>query len=173
MDALDQTIESHQHQIYATAYCLLGDRADAEDVTQEVLVRLWKNHGKLDRNRLKAWLIRVTRNACIDVIRRRKRDAEVVHRDASAQSVDAVPSDCAGAHVSLELSERGSRVAAGLRALSEPYRSIVVLREIQGMTYEEVGQALDLPVNTVKVYLHRGRRRLRDALREASTHEES
>jgi len=172
MNALDQAIESHQHQIYATAYCLLRDRAEAEDVTQEVLVRLWRNHARLDPVRLKAWLIRVTRNVCIDVMRRRKRDDAALHRDAGLQAVASLPLDRAPAHSVLELSELGSRVAAALDALSEPYRSIVVLREVPGMSYEEVGQALDLPLNTVKVYLHRGRRRLRDALREARTHGE-
>ena len=172
MDGLDQTIESHRHRIFAFAYCLLGNRAEAEDVTQEVLVRLWRSHTRLDRTRIKAWLTSVTRNACIDALRRRDRDPAAPAPAPSLQRVDAVPSQADPAHASLELSELGERVAAALHALSEPYRSIVVLREIQGMTYDEIARALDLPLNTVKVYLHRGRRRLRDALREARQHGE-
>jgi RNA polymerase sigma-70 factor (ECF subfamily) len=74
-------------------------------------------------------------------------------------------SEDANPESALVLSEAGRQVKRALDELAEPYKTVVVLREIQGMTYEKVSQALEMPLNTVKVYLHRGRRKLREALR--------
>jgi RNA polymerase sigma-70 factor (ECF subfamily) len=165
MENVEEAIESHKHQVFTFAYRFLGDRAEAEDVTQEVLVRLWKHHAALEHERVKAWLIRVTRNACLDVARKRKRHRAVGDRGGYENAIDTVASDGPHPESALVLSEVGKQVKDALDDLAEPYKTVVVLREIQGMTYDEVSQALEMPLNTVKVYLHRGRRKLRDALR--------
>ena len=166
MENVEKTIESHKHQVFTFAYRFLDDRAEAEDVTQEVLVRLWKHHATLDPSRVKAWLIRVTRNACLDVTRKRKRRRALGDRGNYENAIEVVASEEPHPESALVLSEVGKQVKAALDDLAEPYKTVVVLREIQGMTYDEVSQALEMPLNTVKVYLHRGRRKLRDALRE-------
>ncbi len=165
MENVEEAIETHKHQVFTFAYRFLGDRAEAEDVTQEVLVRLWKHHSDLDRGRVKAWLIRVTRNACLDVTRKRKRIRAVRDHGGYENAIDVVASEEPHPESALMLSEVGKQVKAALDDLAEPYKTVVVLREIQGMTYDEVSQALEMPLNTVKVYLHRGRRKLREALR--------
>jgi RNA polymerase sigma-70 factor (ECF subfamily) len=166
MENVEKAIDTHKHQIFTFAYRFLGDRAEAEDVTQEVLVRLWKHHAALDPGRVKAWLIRVTRNACLDVTRKRKRQPVLGGRSDFDNPIELAVSEQTPADTALVLSEVGRQVKRALDDLAEPYKTVVVLREIQGMTYDEVSQALDMPLNTVKVYLHRGRRKLRDALRE-------
>jgi RNA polymerase sigma factor (sigma-70 family) len=165
MESVEETIESHKHRIFTFAYRFLGDQAEAEDVTQEVLVRLWNHHATLDPGRVTAWLIRVTRNACLDVTRKRTRHRALGHREGYEQAVDNAVSEDANPESALVLSEAGRQVKRALDELAEPYKTVVVLREIQGMTYEEVSQALEMPLNTVKVYLHRGRRKLRETLR--------
>jgi RNA polymerase sigma-70 factor (family 1) len=166
MENLEKVIESNKHHVFAFAYSFLGDRAEAEDVTQEVLVRLWKNHATLDASRVKAWLIRVTRNACLDVTRRQKRHRTLAQRGSHEDANAALALQGKHPESALRLTQVGQQVKAALDELAEPYRSVVQLREIQGMTYDEVSQALEIPLNTVKVHLHRGRRKLREALRE-------
>ena len=172
MEAIEETIETHKHQVFTFAFRFLGNRAEAEDVTQEVLIRLWKNHAKIDPGRVKAWLARVTRNACIDVGRKRTRDRALLAREEQGQTVEWQVLRNAHPESIAQLSELGRWVKRGLDGLKEPYKTVIVLREIQGMTYEEVGQALEMPINSVKVNLHRGRKKLREALREERTNAE-
>jgi RNA polymerase sigma-70 factor (ECF subfamily) len=153
--AFEKIADRHRDRIFTYACYVLGDRDDAEDVTQEVLVRLWKNLDSLEEPRVFPWLLHVTRNACIDALRRRRTYRAVVASDPEGDMMARVPSP---------------HVERALQELSEPYRSIVILREIQDLRYEEICEALGLPLNTVKVYLHRGRRKLREKLREFASH---
>ncbi len=143
---------------------MLGSREDAQDVTQDVLIRLWRSGDELDVERALPWLMRVTRNACVDALRHRKTVRAVVAVEADP---DRVPHGEGSPDEHLERADDLETVTAALEQLAEPYRSIVILREIQGMKYEEISGAMDLPLNTVKVYLHRGRKQLRDVLEEA------
>jgi RNA polymerase sigma factor (sigma-70 family) len=166
MQHFGDIVEKYRHQIYTLSYYYLGNREDAEDVTQDVLMRLWKNWKKVDDRRLQAWLVRVAKNACIDTARKRERYRAIVAEGdydvASARAVDAQHDPGAPA----ELSDLQEQLKLALAKINEPYRSIIILREIQQMTYTEISEALEIPLNTVKVYLHRGRRLLRDQLRE-------
>ena len=167
MDGLERTVEMHKDRVFRFAYCFLGDRAEAEDVTQEVLVRLWRSHAKVDGSRLGAWLMRVTRNLCIDAVRARTRERALMAGERALRAIEASPAAARQPESAVELSELAERVKRALEVLAEPYRTVVVLREIQGMSYDELSEALGMPLNTIKVYLHRARRRLRDELREA------
>lgn len=166
-------IEQYRHLIYTLSYYYLGKSEDAEDVTQEVLVRLWKNWHKVERNNLQPWLVRVTRNACVDMVRKRKSYRAVVAEEgyelATARAVDGQPNP----RSLLETSDLRQQLKLALSRLAEPYRSVVIMREIQEMTYAEISEALELPINTVKVHLHRGRRMLREQLRERVKNEEA
>lgn len=168
--AFQESVDRYRDRVFTFACYCLGQRDDAEDVTQEVLVRLWKNWESIDVERLEPWLIHVTRNACIDVIRKRKTYSALVAPDpegesmARAQSLAPSPSDSA------ETSDFQEHLERALRDIAEPYRSIVILREIQDYRYEEISEALGMPLNTIKVYLHRGRRKLRERLREYVNH---
>ncbi|MFQ5511203.1 MAG: RNA polymerase sigma factor [Candidatus Krumholzibacteriia bacterium] len=164
-------VDQHRHRVYTFAYYSLGNREEAEDVTQEVLVRLWKNREELNTATLGAWIRRVTRNACIDAVRRRRAyRTRVVATGDGEDSLSGVSAEPAPDRA-VETSELRATIRSALSSLHEPYRSIVILREIQDMKYEQISESLELPLNTVKSYLHRGRRMLRDKLGGTLDHE--
>jgi RNA polymerase sigma factor (sigma-70 family) len=164
-------VDEHRDRVFTYAYYSLGNREEAEDVTQEVLLRLWRYWDQVEETHLRAWLNRVTRNACIDVARRRRAyTARVVSGACGGEVVDGVSSE-PWPDARAEASDARALIRAALAKLDEPYRSVVILREVQDMKYDEIGKSLDLPLNTVKSYLHRGRRMLRERLSEMMTHD--
>lgn len=157
-----------QHRVYAFACYLLGDADEAADVTQEVLIRLWRHRERVDETRMLPWLLRVTRNACIDALRRRRvQPAQAGRSDVLELTATDAPSPADAA----EQLDFQVRLQQALDRLHEPYRSIVLLREVQELKYEEISEALELPLGTVKVYLHRARKMLREALKEVTNRE--
>ncbi len=162
-------VTTYRHRIYGYACHYLGDAEEAADVTQDVLVRLWKNRDGIDEEHALAWLLRVTRNACVDVLRRRSAYRKRVETSSEMTNVHADPAPGPDREASSNLFQE--KLISALETLGEPYKSIVILREIEEYTYEEICAALDLPLNTVKVYLHRARKALRKQLTEVSHHE--
>lgn len=166
MTGFDSAVEQHQRRIFSFAYYLLHNREEAEDVTQEVLLRLFRHRRKVEPERMGAWLLRVTRNACYDLLRQRRtrnrHTTEIDEEVALELPDDDTPSPEAQAGTAAF--RRGLEEA--LRELSEPYRSVLILREIQGLKYREIADTLEMPLNTVRVNLHRGRRQLRERLHE-------
>jgi len=160
----NETVHQHRHRIYGIAIHYMKDADDAADVTQDVFVTLWKHRDELDDGRVLGWLLRVARNACIDAWRKRRTREGVFDSDT-----ERVECASAGVH-SPERETRASlfreRLEEALATLDEPYRSIVVFRELHEYKYNEIADALDLPLNTVKVYLHRARKALRKELGE-------
>lgn len=157
--------ERYRDRVYTFALYNLQRPEEAEDVTQDVLIKLWKHHEGVDPERLGAWVMRVARNACIDVVRKRQTYGAVFAREVEvevAANFTAVEPD---AEKSVERLEFRKELEDALAELEDPFRSIVIMREIQDMKYNEIADALEIPLNTVKVYLHRGRRMLRDALK--------
>jgi RNA polymerase sigma-70 factor (ECF subfamily) len=161
-------VDQYRDRVYTFALYSLGNDEDAQDVTQEVLIRLWQHLSDLDESTLPAWIIRVTRNACVDSARKRSAYARrVAAGDALSEGVSMEP----GPDMIVEASEFRGQIQVALTRIREPYRSVVILREIQDMRYEEIADAVDLPINTVKSYLHRGRRMLREELRDVVKHD--
>lgn len=151
-------VDTYEDRIRRIARSYLNDDAEAQDVTQEVLVKLWEHQEDLDEDRLTAWLSTVTRNACIDILRARQRRRKTVRKDPEgverAASSDRLPDRHA------ETADLHGHVLDALDRVDDPYRRVVALRELQGLKYKEIATALDMPINTVKVYLHRGRKKL-------------
>lgn len=166
-----EAAERYRNRIFTFARYCLSDQEDAQDVTQEVLVRLWKNWERIESERVEPWIIHVTRNACIDVMRRRTSYRKVAMPDPEGEAMSLAPSPGPDPSALAEKMDFQAHVERALATLREPYRSIVVLREIQDLRYEEISAALDMPLNTVKVYLHRARRKLRRELQEFVNHE--
>jgi RNA polymerase sigma-70 factor (ECF subfamily) len=148
----------YQDQAWSLARYLLKDAAEAEDVCQEAFVKLWNNQDSIDPDKVKAWLMKVTRNGCLDRIRRRKPSEELGewHQDTTGT----------GPQQGAEHEELGQWLQRSINRLGEPYRSLVVLRDVQQNSYEEVAEALELSLAQVKVYLHRARKQLREDLAE-------
>lgn len=169
LTAFEDTAQRYRRRVYSFARYLLSNREEAEDVTQEVLLRLWRHQEGVDEERLGSWLLRVTRNACYDLLRRRRSEA-AAGIGASLDEEDA--REVASSEPSPEARARDTdfrrRLMAALGELGEPYKSVVILREVQGLPHREIGEALGIPEATVRVHLHRGRRKLRERLREVS-----
>jgi RNA polymerase sigma-70 factor (ECF subfamily) len=149
----------HHKTVYRVCHGLLRDAHEAEDVTQETFLRYWQLSGEVRGAR--GWLVTVARNKCLDRLR------------ASKRFVDAAPeifeqqTDCHDPEWHASNNEIGARLRHLINGLPEPQRSLIVLFDIQGMTGAECAEILDLNVNQVKVYLHRARRKLRQALEES------
>ena len=149
----------HSDDIYRFAHSLLANRADAEDATQEVLLRLWNHLPKMYPFNLRAWLLQTTRYYCLDQIRRRTSrvapmlmDQEILNEQPDELAVN--PSVAADSSFRLE------QARSVLLKLPENLRSVFVLYEVNGLRYREIAEVLGMPINSVKVYLSRGRERL-------------
>ena len=160
----EQQLNRYQNRVFGFAFHYLGNREEAEDVTQEVFIRFWKHRETIDEDQPLGWLLRVTRNASVDAIRRRKTYQRTVSVNSElldyAHGSNPLPDDNA------ESSDFRQHLQQAVEELNEPYRSIVILRELQELKYQEISDALDLPLTTVKVYLHRARKMLRNQLHE-------
>ncbi len=158
-------MERLSSRVYTLARYSLGSPQDAEDVTQEVFIRLWENWASIDVARVEGWLIRVTSNACVDFRRQRtaRRHARAAH--ALSQTLDVTTSAQTDPSAAVESSELQSRVADAIAHLKEPYRAALILREIEGLSYLDISLALDMSMPSVKVTLHRARARLTELLK--------
>lgn len=164
-DDFEAAVERHQRRVFTFARYLLSNSEEAEDVAQEVFVKLWDKGDAIAPDSMEAWLLRVTRNACFDLLRRRRgRLKEVSHSEANSSL--EVASTMPDPEILAASSQLGRRLLEALSMLAEPHRSIVILREIEGLSCREIGTIVDMTEGSVRVSLHRARRRLRDQLRE-------
>jgi RNA polymerase sigma-70 factor, ECF subfamily len=165
MPLSSDALAAHRHLIYRYALRLLGDADDAADVTQDVLIRLWHHSENVPVERMTAWVLRVTRNASLDLLRSRRKRLD--HYDPATAADDLATDGRHSPDAIAESADFRRHLDQALARLDEPYRSIIILREIEQLSYRDIAEALDLPLNTLKVYLHRGRRSLRETLRAA------
>jgi len=150
-------VDQYQNEAWTLARYLLKDAAEAEDATQEAFVKLWKHRDNIDPERVKPWLMKVTRNTCMDRLRRRRDEVEF-------QEYQTADND--GPMAGLAQNELGRFLKQAISSLKEPYRTLVILRDIYQHSYEEVANATELSLTQVKVYLHRARKQLREQLAE-------
>ncbi len=140
---------------------------DADDVTQEVMIRIWKNIDKFNLLAAKTWIMKTTNNLCIDYLRRRKvntkREYEI---DEEFEDKYSLNSKSDNPFYIAHFNMISSKIKDAIERLPENLRSIFVLYEIEGLKYGDIGKALDLPINTVKVYLFRARKKLQEDLRK-------
>jgi len=151
-------VRTHQEWILTYAHYFLGNRSDAE-----VLLRIWQHLDELKWDAARPWIIKTTRNLCLDVIRKRKHRRTLSVEDAAA--MDQATSD--PEHDPMRMAQQGllqKQLSDALLLLPETQRSALILRDIQDLSYRQISAALDIPLNTVKVYILRGRQALRRIL---------
>jgi RNA polymerase sigma-70 factor (ECF subfamily) len=153
-------VREQKNRVFAYAAMLLRNQAEAQDVVQESMVRLWQNQSKVDQSGAPMWLKRTAHNLCIDRIRRRKVRSEVGTEQLEATSIDTSP----GPDRVAESDRLGREIEQALGKLSEQDRSVLILREVQERPYAEIAEMLALPMGTLKARLHRAREQLRKKL---------
>lgn len=156
----ERAVAEHKDRVHSYAAWLLHDMEDARDVAQESLIRLWTHRDTVCIESVRSWLLKTVHNLSIDLLRRRKRRAES-HEEDLAMLVDE---DRPGSDHSARGSEIGRMIGRALTRLSDRDRSMVLMREVQGLSYNEIATSVDLPLGTVKAALHRARERLRREL---------
>ena len=154
-----QAIEKHRQRVVTLARYSLRSAADADDIAQEVFIKLWQHWPKIDHDKQLPWLPRVTHNAIIDFVRRRKTRKEAIE---DAVDVEAQAAEQSQFEV-LENNQLTASLTDAIRQLDDPFRSILVMRDVQGLSYADIEESLDMNASQVKVYLHRARRKLRAA----------
>jgi len=156
-----EVVEDHSARILRLAYRLTGNRQDAEDLTQDVFVRVFRALPSFTPGNFEAWLHRITTNLFLDGARRRQRIRfDALGDDAGERLADPAP----GPDERYHLCNFDGEVRAALGTLRPDYRAAVVLCDIEGLSYEEVAAALDCKLGTVRSRIHRGRAQLREQL---------
>lgn len=150
----------HGRTIYTFAYRLTGDPADAADLTQEVLLRVRRGLESYRPGSFEGWLWRITRNAFIDEVRRRRRRPTVPLPEGDRASPGAAPPP----DEVLAATRLGEEVEEALLDLPLEFREAVLLCDVVGLAYEEIAAATGVPIGTVRSRIHRGRRMLRERL---------
>ncbi len=163
--AFRKLVDATNAVVFRVALRTVGSRADADDVVQETYVRAWKRIGSIrDGAAVTGWLCRIARNVSIDLLRKRKRrktrslDESVA--DGAGPLVEAIASSDPIASEVLESASIQKALAGLLADVKEKYRIVLMLREVDGMSYDEIATALDIPSGTVESRLHRGRKEL-------------
>lgn len=164
-DALswEEVARTHGRRIYNFAYRLCGNPDDAADLTQEVLLRVRRGLDSYQPGSFEGWLWRITRNAFIDEVRRRqRRPTSPLPESVDRWDLHSSP----GADEELASMRLGDDVQAALMDLPIEFREAVVMCDVVGLSYEEIAEAIGVPIGTVRSRIHRGRRLLRTALAE-------
>ena len=154
--AFRRLVERTADRLFRIAVHVTGDRDEADDVVQETFIRAWARIGELrDPAVVLGWLARIARNAARDRLRGRRRRGEDRRREADRPEPAAA--DGARPDEHLASAQLGAAVRHAVGELSEKYRVVLLLREVDGMSYEQIAELLEIPVGTVESRLHRAR----------------
>lgn len=157
----DEVVANHSAKVFRLAYRLTGNKFDAEDLTQEVFVRVFKSLANFKPGTLDGWLHRITTNLFLDQARRKQRIRfDALSEDATARLAGNDP----GPERTFEFNNLDLDIAAALEALPPDFRAAVVLCDMEGLSYDEVAHALGIKLGTVRSRIHRGRAMLRESL---------
>lgn len=171
-DAVRELVRRYERPVFSLIFRMVRDSATAEDLAQDAFIKVL-NHIDKYRPEFKfsSWLFKIANNVAIDHLRRRQLDTISMDGSPNASSaadIEATSFDIADHAESaldvMEAKELGSAIERAIGALRPEYRSCIMLRHVEGRSYEEIAATLDLPLGTVKTYIHRARHQLREAL---------
>lgn len=158
-EAYSLLIEKYQQMVYTVSYRMLGEEAAAKDAAQESFLSAYlalKNFRK--DAKFSSWLLSITLNKCRDILRAKKNTVSVLEMENTLPSKSASPEE------HLRRKEEGDLLQAALSTLSEEYRTVIILKHIEGMDYREIATVCGESAGTLKVRAHRAREMLRDVL---------
>lgn len=156
----EEVARNHGRFLYSVAYRLTGNDDDAQDLVQEVLLRVRRGLSTYQPGNLEGWLSRIATNAFLDEVRRKRRRAVELLPEEPERVIPPAPS----ADVAAEAEALPDDVHQALQRLTPDYRAAVVLCDVVGLSYEEISATLGIPIGTVRSRIHRGRALLREAL---------
>ncbi|MEL6866803.1 MAG: RNA polymerase sigma factor [Bacteroidota bacterium] len=150
---------SHKNKLYRFALRIVGNVAEAEDVVQEVLIKMWKSRSQLGQfQNTEAWCMKMTKNLSIDKLRSKHRQTSTLPEAYELSARTASP------YQQAEMGDTVSHIRTLMEALPDKQRMTMQLRDIEGMSYKEIAEVLDIPLNQVKVNLFRARQYIRTQL---------
>jgi RNA polymerase sigma-70 factor (ECF subfamily) len=167
--AFEELIEGYQKKIFNLAYRILGNYEDAGDMAQEALIRVFRSIANFkEQSSFSTWVYRITTNVCLDEIRKKK-NKKVISLDEEIRVEDGemkrqIMSDDIQPDEAAELEELRTSVNNAINSLPEDQRLVITLRDIQGLSYEEISSVLDCPSGTVKSRINRARQALKNVL---------
>lgn len=161
----EEIVSTHSGRVYRLAYRLTGNQHDAEDLTQEVFVRVFRSLSTYTPGTFEGWLHRITTNLFLDMVRRKQR----IRFDALAEdAAERLPSREPSPQQVFQDTHFDADVQQALDTLAPEFRAAVVLCDIEGLSYEEIAATLGVKLGTVRSRIHRGRSQLRKALKHRS-----
>lgn len=167
-DAFGELVLAHQDKVYTLAFHLVRDREEAADLAQEAFLKAWRSLATFQgESSFSTWMHRLTTNVCLDYLRKqtRRQGVSVAVSLDDEETVIPEPADHAGdPQVQLEQSERRRALSQALQDLPEHHRRPLIMREISGMSYQEIADGLELDLGTVKSRIARARDALRKRL---------
>jgi len=166
--AFEQLIEVHQARVVRTIVKMLGDELDAEDIAQQVFLRVWNSaHRYQPTAKFTTWLFKITRNLVLNEMRRRKRHpVTALEHEEEGHHFQAVDHQAQTPDESLVTEEIQGAIAQAIESLPEPQRMAIILRRYEEMPYEEIAEVLKISVSAVKSILFRARTELRVQLKK-------
>jgi len=157
----EEIVEQHSTRVYRLAYRLTGNQHDAEDLTHDVFVRVFRSLGTFRPGTFEGWLHRITTNVFLDKARCKQRIRFDALSDEASARLSAPGPDPETAYLDAQFDDDVQRA---LDALPPEFRAAVVLCDIEGLSYEEIAATLGIKLGTVRSRIHRGRTQLREAL---------
>lgn len=168
-ELFESLVLEHQTLVYNLALRMMSNPADAEDCAQEAFVKAYRSlptfRGEAS---FSSWLYRLTTNVCLDALRAKKRRAEtsLTAEDENGEEAElSIPDPGDGPEATAEKNERRALVHRALRQLPEDFRQVLLLRELGGLSYDEIGHEMQLEAGTVKSRIFRARKKLAELLR--------
>jgi RNA polymerase sigma-70 factor (ECF subfamily) len=156
----DEVVREHADRVYRLAYRLTGNAHDAEDLTQETFIRVFRSLASYQPGTFEGWLHRITTNLFLDMVRRRSR----LRMEGLPDDTDRLPGGGPDPEQIYSETHLDPMLQASLDELAPEFRAAVVLCDIEGLSYEEIGATLGVKLGTVRSRIHRGRAALRESL---------
>lgn len=170
MPSWAELVAEHADGVYRLAYRLSGDQQDAEDLTQETFMRVFRSLDKYQPGTFGGWLHRITTNLFLDMVRHRSK----IRMESLPEDYERVPGTDMTPEQAYTVANLDPVLQSALDSLAPDFRVAVVLCDIEGMSYDEIAETLGVKMGTVRSRIHRGRSQLRAALeKEAQTNAEA
>lgn len=169
--AFETLVTRYRGRIYAMTLNMTGNDADAWDLSQEVFIKAWRSLPRFEaRSQFFTWIYRITHNVVIDWSRKRKIQGGIEFDDAVGAAPEAgavtVPKNAPEPDRAMENQELGARIKAALEQLSPEHRAVILLKEVDGLSYQEIAESAGCAIGTVMSRLFNARKRLQEILRD-------